>query len=147
MKRIGTLLPVALVLCGGPGCGGAAVSPVLTAEVVAAGKLPFHGPGGPDSEPISITFSWTVVVRSAQGPDCQVDRVVSELSEPQSQRVLSAATQGGRLPGGGTAQVPQQQAGFFDSALLARPWSGHTRVDVTCPHGVTAQVEAAFTVP
>jgi hypothetical protein len=147
MRRIGTIGAVTLVSCLGLGCGGSNVSPVLTAEVVAAGKLPFHGPSGPGSEPISITFSWTVVVRSAQGPDCEVDRVMSELSEPQSQRVLSAATEGGRLPGGGTAQVPQQQAGFFDSSLFARPWNGHTRVDVTCPHGVTAHVEAAFTVP
>src|SRR5262245_66321900 len=83
VKRVGRYLVVALAPCVAPGCGTSG-EPVVTAEITSASKMPFHGPGGPGSEPMSITFTWTVVVRSAAGPECQVDRIATELSEPQS---------------------------------------------------------------
>ena len=90
LKRLGLLL----ALCAPTGCGGAG-DPVVTVEVTSRSKMPFHGPGGPGSEPMSITFMWTVVVRSTEGPDCQVDRIATELSEPQSRTVLTAETEPG----------------------------------------------------
>ncbi len=149
MKGVGKFLALALAVCAPPGCGTAG-DPVVTAEITAGSKMPFHGPGGPGSEPMSITFMWTVVVKSTEGFDCQVDRVATELSEPESRTVLSAETEpheSGRLRGGGTAQFPQQQGGFFSSALYSRPWNGRTRVDVTCPSRGTDQIEVAFVIP
>lgn len=149
MKTFATILASTLAVCSSIGCGSSSSpSQVVTAEVVSASKMPFHGPGGPGSDPISITFSWTVVVRSDRGPDCRIERVISELSEPQSRQVLSATTlRQDRLPGGGRAEVPQQQAGFLDSSLFARPWTGRTHVDVACPGGAMAAADATFTVP
>ncbi len=149
MKNGGNCLVLALALYAPVGCGTAG-DPVVTAEVTSASKMPFHGPGGPGSEPMSITFMWTVVVRSTEGPDCQVDRLATELSEPESRTVLTAETEpheAGRLRGGGMARFPQQQGGFFNSALYSRPWNGRTRVDVTCPSRQTDHIEVAFVIP
>ena len=149
MKGVGKCVALALALCASSSCGTAG-DPVVTAEITSGAKMPFHGPGGPGSEPMSITFMWTVVVKSTEGPDCQVDRIATELSEPESRTALSAETEpreSGRLRGGGTAQFPQQQGGFFNSALYSRPWNGRTRVDVTCPGSRTDQIEVRFVIP
>jgi hypothetical protein len=149
VKGVGKYVALALALCASSSCGTAG-DPVVTAEVTSGTKMPFHGPGGPGSEPVSITFMWTVVVKSSEGPDCQVDRIATELSEPESRTVLTVETEpheSGTLPGGGTVQFPQQQGGFFDSALYPRPWNGRTRVDVTCPSRRTDQIEVAFVIP
>jgi hypothetical protein len=149
MKRVGKYLVLALAPWVAPGCGTSG-EPAISAEITSASKMPFHGPGGPGSEPVSITFTWTVVVRSAEGPDCQVDRIATELSEPQSGTVLTADTEpheGGRLRGGGAVEFPQGQGGFFNSALYSRPWNGRTQVDVTCPGRPSDHLEVVFIIP
>jgi hypothetical protein len=139
---------LALALSSAFGCGHAGEQ-VVAAEVGSVSKMPFHGPGGPGSEPMSITFSWTVVVKSTEGPDCQVDRIDTVLSELESKTVLTADTEPGEsgvLRGGGAAQFRQGQGGFFNSPLYERPWHGQTRVDVTCS-GRSEPIEVGFVIP
>jgi hypothetical protein len=143
MTSAGVLL-VALTCLG---CESSTV-PILSAAVTARSKMPFHGPGGAGSEPMSITFAWSIRLQSSDGPDCSVDRLTTTLSEPVSATSLAVTSEPHRmLPGGGSATFEQQQAGFFSSALYSRAWNGSTRVGVSCEGGQEQELVVTFVIP
>jgi hypothetical protein len=129
------------------GCGSSGRATVA-AEVSDITKMPFHGPGGPGSEPISITFMWTVVVHSSGSAGCSVTRITTQLVETVSGSTLVAESDPspGALPEEGTTKFQQSQGGFYPSALYDRVWQGHTVVEVECSGGLTEQAEADFTI-
>jgi hypothetical protein len=135
-----------LALClGSCGSNGA---PVVTGEVTAVQKMPFHGPGGPGTEPMSITFMWTVVVKATGASDCVVEAIHTEIREAQSGEAVEAdATPSRVLPDGEPVELPQQQGGLFHSTLYSRPWSGQSQVTVGCAGGEHQEIGIAFTVP
>ncbi len=146
-----TAMAALTCLCGvlATSCGQDAKSTV-SAEVVSSGKMPFHGPNGPGTEPIAITFNWTVVVEAHHGLGCTVDRITTVVSEAESGKSLMAETDpgaSGALASGERAEFPQSQGGSFHSSLYQRPWSGLTRVDVTYSDGRTERLEVAFAIP
>jgi hypothetical protein len=123
---------------------------IVSAEVVSVTKMPFHGPNGPGTEPISITFRWTVVLEAHQGPACRIDRIATELSEPVSGTVLNAETEpgsSGQLSSGQREEFAQSQSGRFDSGLYQRPWTGRTLVEVTLANGRSEQLGVEFAIP
>jgi hypothetical protein len=129
------------------GCNSSEPDPVVSASVGSAVKMPFHGPQGPGGDSISITFKWTVSVWAAEGPECRVTRIATEVVEPLSGKKLEVASepgQAGLLRGGVMVELPQQHGGFFDSTLYSRRWTGRTRVDVSCEGGWAGQIEAVF---
>jgi len=122
--------------------------PVISAEVSLVQKMPFHGPGGPGTEPMSITFSWTVVVTARDSSDCVVRRIGTRLSEPVSGEAVEAESLPARtLPDGQAVEIPQQESGFFPSVLYTRPWSGVTDVEVGCPGEPSRGLQVQFAVP
>jgi len=146
MTRIAAFAVLVLGLCLGS-CGSNA-TPVITGEVTAIQKMPFHGPGGPGTEPMSITFMWTVVVRATGGSDCVVQSIQTQITETQSGEAVQAdATPNQPLPDGQAVQFPQQQGGFFSSDLYTRPWNGQSQVEVDCTAGGHQQIAVSFNVP
>ena len=136
------ILGLCLGSCGSEG------TPVITGEVTSVQKMPFHGPNGPGTEPISITFRWTTVVRATGGSDCVVQSIRTQLTETQSGVTVEADIAPDQsLPDGQPVQFPQQQGGVFSSALYDRPWNGHSQVKVGCTGGEHQQVGVSFTVP
>jgi len=146
MTRIAAFAVLVLGLCLGS-CGSNG-TPVITGEVTAIQKMPFHGPGGPGTEPMSITFMWTVVVRATGGSDCVVQSIQTQITETQSGEAVQAdATPNQPLPDGQAVQFPQQQGGFFSSDLYTRPWNGQSQVEVDCTAGGHQQIAVSFNVP
>jgi hypothetical protein len=129
------------------GCGSSGRATVAV-EVSDISKMPFHGPGGAGSEPISITFTWTVVVHSSDSAGCNVGHITTRLTEAVSGSTLVAESDPspGALPEEGTTKFKQSQGGFYSSALYDRVWQGHTVVEVKCSGGLTEQAEADFAI-
>ncbi len=134
------------------GCGGgrpdAGVKPdaVVRVAVTSPTEMPFHGPGGPGTEPMYIGFTWTVAVTASEGADSQVGTVRTRLVESASGTVLPA--EGGplgTLAGGSTLELAQGASGFFPSSLYSSgKWSGTTTVEVIHGGGRSETLTATF---
>ena len=129
------------------GCGSSG-TPTVAVEVSDIVKIPFHGPGGPGSEPISLTFTWTVVLHSGSSAGCDVSHITTQLVEAVSGSTLVAESDPGpgALPEEGATRFKQSQGGSYPSALYTRVWQGHTVVEVKCSGGVTQQAQTDFTI-
>jgi hypothetical protein len=144
MRRTGACLALSVLTLG---CG-ASGRPTFVVEVSDIFKMPFHGPGGPGSEPISLTFMWTVVVHSGAASGCNVGHITTQLVETVSGSTLVAESDPspGTLPEEGTTKFKQSRGGSYPSALSDRVWQGHTVVEVNCSGGPTEHAEADFSV-
>jgi hypothetical protein len=133
-KVLSVILALSLARCGTDVQG---QDPVISAVVVSPQEMPFHGPGGPGTSPISITFSWTMILAVSGGRQAKVGLVQTQVRERQSGEILTIETgpekHGGLLRANGVLEVPQRVGGFFDSSLFPGSWAGFTTVEVTYP--------------
>ncbi len=110
--------------------------------------MPFHGRGGPGSEPMSITFRWTVVLATAMGPGATVRAIRADLREPGSGTSLDVPEP--RLPPdhsvrpGAPLEIQCGTSGFFNSALYPGKWRAHVFVDIAHHSGRVETLQAAF---
>jgi hypothetical protein len=128
-------------------CGRAVVpDAVIAVQVVSPTTMPFHGPSGPGTEPISITFRWTVVITASAGTTSRVAVVRTELTERHSGKVLALTTfpASDSLPGGGELQLAEATSGFFQSSLYPGDWAGVTTAQVAHASGAAETVTASF---
>ena len=144
------LLAVIGLGLGWAGCGSQDPPQVADAVVAVAIRsqveVPFHGPLGPGTEPISIDLRWTVVITATGGAECQVRAVRTLLTERSSG--TARTTEGGPLgylPGWGTLELPQRVSGFFPSTHYPGEWTGVTTVEVLHASGRSETLSAAFT--
>ncbi len=133
------------------GCDGdspAQPDSLVTLAVTSGKEMPFHGPAGPGTEPMSITFQWTVALTVAGGPGVTVRAIRTELREPNYAGRLSVATGpeafNGRISPGGILLVPQSSSGLFSSALYPGQWEANASVDVLHPNGKAETLQTAF---
>lgn len=121
---------------------------VVTLTITSAREIPFHGPAGPGTEPISISFQWTVVLTTAGGPGATVRAIRTELRESNGPSSLAVATGpeafNGSLRPGVPLQVVQSAAGFFNSALYPGQWQGNASADIVHPSGRAETLQGAF---
>ena len=109
-------------------------------------QMPFHGPGGPGTEPMYIAFNWTVAVAAAEGADSVVGRVRTRLTERASGAVLTADGDAvGSLGAGAEVELRQQASGPFPSSLYPGDWLGVTTVEVSHRSGRLETVSTSFT--
>jgi hypothetical protein len=137
-----TGLVVALAACGSQR------EPDLTLAVTIHSpvEMPFHGPGGPGSEPMYIGFSWTVVVAASGDAESRIGTVRTRLTERTSGSVLTAeGGPAGTLRGGEKVEVAQQTSGLFPSVLYPGDWTGVTTVEVSHGSGRSETLTASFT--
>ena len=107
--------------------------------------MPFHGPGGPGTEPSYLSLTWTVAVTAAGGADSQIGIVRTRVTERVSGTVLTA--EGGPLgllSGRGKLELPQQVSGLFASSLYPGDLTGITTVEVLHASGRSETLTAAF---
>lgn len=140
----------ALLACGRE----SPVQPEVPADSVVAlaitdvREIPFHGRGGPGSEPMSINFMWTVVLATPAGPGATVLAIRADLRESGSGTSLAAFKSG--LPPdpsvrpGVPLEIQGGAAGFFDSALYPGKWRAHVSVDIAHRSGRVETLQAAF---
>ncbi len=144
-KEAVVILALSLARCGTDAQGR---DPVITAVVGSTQEMPFHGPGGPGSEPMSITFRWTVLLTATDGGETRVGLVHTRIRERQSGEVLTVETgpekHGGRLRPNSTLEVAQQAGGFFSSSLYPGSWDAVTTVEVTYPSGRADRLDVPF---
>lgn len=121
---------------------------VVTLTITSTQEIPFHGPAGPGTEPISISFQWTVVLTAAGGPGATVRAIRTELREPNSPSslavVMGPEAFSGSLRPGVPLQVVLSAAGFFSSALYPGQWQGNASVDLVHPSGRAETLQVAF---
>ncbi len=147
MRSFGMALVLAVLFSG---CGSEPTTgpdPVVSVSVRSATEMPFHGPGGPGSETISITFRWTVTIR-AEGADGTIGTVRTLVRDKPTGTSLSVAmgpeSHGGVVKAGGTLDVAQQVGGFFAPGLYPGQWEGVAAVEVIHPSGRSETIEASF---
>lgn len=138
-------LPLLIGLClATPGCGSedeALVSVAISSPV----ETPFHGPGGPGTEPMYIGFNWTVVISAGNGLDSHIGRVTTLVTEKSRGAVLADEDgQVGALPAGGRLEVKQGASGLFPSSHYPGEWTAVTTVEVTHASGRSETVMASF---
>jgi hypothetical protein len=110
--------------------------------------MPFHGTNGPGREPISIAFSWTVVVTASEGASTRVAAVRTEIRERMSGTVVVRETFPARdLPPAGELRLEEQSGGSFPSALYPGDWAGVTTVQLAHSSGASETLTAAFSFP
>jgi hypothetical protein len=110
--------------------------------------MPFHGTNGPGREPISIAFSWTVVVTASEGASTRVAPVRTEIRERMSGTVVVRETFPARdLPPAGELRLEEQSGGSFPSALYPGDWAGVTTVQLAHSSGASETLTAAFSFP
>lgn len=140
------LLAVIGLGLGLAGCGSQEVADAPVAVAIRSpAEMPFHGPMGPGTEPISIDLRWTVVI-TATGGECQVGAVRTQLTERTSGTVRT--TEGGplgHLSGLGTLELPQRVSGLFPSSHYPGEWTGVTTVEVLHASGRSETLSVAFT--
>jgi hypothetical protein len=130
-----------LMACGSGGQSDAIVGVTVQAPM----EMPFHGPGGPGTEPMYISFDWTVVISASEGSDGQIGTVRTLLTERVSGGVLVAeASPMASLRGGEKVELKQQASGTFPSALYPGDWTGVTSVEVTHISGRQETVSTSF---
>jgi hypothetical protein len=111
-------------------------------------EMPFHGRGGPGSEPMSITFRWTVVLATAMGPGATVRSIRADLRESSSG--TSTVVPEARLPpdpfvrAGIPLEIECGTSDFFSSALYPGKWRAHVSVEIVHPSGRVETLGAAF---
>jgi hypothetical protein len=128
--------------CGSGGQPDGSVRLTVNAPV----EMPFHGPGGPGTEPMYISFNWTVVVAASEGADIVVGPVRTRLIERASGAVLTAeGGPVGNVPAGAKVELRQQTSGTFLSSLYPGDWLGVTTVEVSGRNGTLATVSTSFT--
>ena len=148
MRKHGIVIILALSLAR---CGASVQSqdPVVSAAVRSPEEIPFHGPGGPGTEPMSISFRWTVILTASDGGEATVGLIHTQVRERQSGEILTIETgperHGGRLPANGTLEVSQQAGGFFSSSNYPGTWDALTTVEVTYPSRKADKLELSFT--
>lgn len=114
--------------------------------VTAPLQMPFHGPGGPGTEPMSIAFNWTVVVAASEAADSVVGPIRTRLTERASGAVLTADGGAvGNLRAGAEVELSQQASGTFPSSLYPGDWQGVTTVEVAHRSGRLETVSTSFT--
>ena len=132
------------------GCG--PVGPTLedpesrvTVAVKDTREMPFHGPGGPGSEPMSITFFWTVVVSASNGRGVAIESIETRIREPrEAVPLVASSARTGFLTPGQDLEVVQSAGGFFSSALYPGSWDGAAAVRVRHPNGRREEINLDF---
>jgi hypothetical protein len=142
---MGRSLPVLIASCLAiAGCGSEDEALVAVA-ISSPMEMPFHGPGGPGTEPMYIGFTWTVVVSAAGGPDSYIGTVKTQVTERTSGTVLTDEDGPvGTLSSGGRREVKQGVSGFFSSSLYPGDWTAVTTVEVTHAGGRSETVSTSF---
>jgi hypothetical protein len=137
-------LVTSLAACG----DSVAPDAVVALRIVSPVAMPFHGTNGPGREPISINFSWTVVIAASEGAATRVAVVRTELTERKSGTVVVRETFPSMdLPPGGELRLEEQSGGSFPSALYPGDWAGVTTVQVAHGSGAAETLTAAFSFP
>jgi hypothetical protein len=132
-------------------CGGDSVTrpdPVVTLTIAQPRQMPFHGSGGPGTEPISISFEWTVGLSSTGGREVTVVAIRTELRESVSSASLAVAAGPENVPhplrSWEPVVVPQRISGAFSSALYPGQWQGTTSVEIVHPSGRSETLRSTF---
>ncbi len=121
---------------------------VVALRVVSPLAMPFHGTNGPGREPISITFSWTIVIAASDGAATRVAVVRTVLTERKSGAEVVRETFPSRdLPPGGELRLEEQSGGSFPSALYPGDWAGVTTVQLAHGSGAAETLTASFSFP
>jgi hypothetical protein len=145
VKRWPLLIVTGMSLAMG-GCGSQEEPDASVAVAISATtEMPFHGPGGPGTEPSYLSLRWTVVVTAAEGAESDIGIVRTRVTERASGIVLTA--EGGPLgllPGRGRLELPQQVSGMFASSLYPGDWTGITTVEVRHASGRSETLTGSF---
>jgi hypothetical protein len=97
---------------------------------------------------MSISFRWTVVLATAQGPGATVRAIHADLRESRSGTSIVAPDP--RLPpdpsvrAGVPLEVECGTSDFFSSALYPGKWRAHVSVEIVHPSGRVETLRAAF---
>jgi hypothetical protein len=133
--------PRALTACGSQESPDAA----LALSISAPAEMPFHGPHGPGTEPIYVTFSRRVVVTVSAGTESRISLVRTRLSERASGEALTAESDPTATPGGGEKlELVQRASGTYPSSLYPGDWMGVTTLDVSHGSGRVETLSASF---
>jgi len=144
-KAMGKPLPLLIGLCLAAGGCGSEDEPVVSVAISSPVEMPFHGPGGPGTEPMYIGFTWTVVVSATGGPESYIGMVRTQVTEKTSGTVLTDEDGPlGTLSGGGRLEAKQGASGFFSSSLYPGAWTAVTTVEVTHAGGRSETLSTSF---
>lgn len=143
---MGRPLPFLIGLCLAAGGCGSGDEPLVRVAITSPIEMPFHGPGGPGTEPMYIGFTWTVVVSASGGPGSYIGMVRTQVTEKAS-GVAMADEDGplGSLSGGGKLEVEQGASGFFSSSLYPGDWTAVATVEVRHADGRSETVSTSST--
>lgn len=144
-----TLVCSGLLACGreSPAQPEVAADAVIVLTIASIQEMPFHGPGGPGTEPMSITFRWTVVLTTPGGPGAMVRAIRTELRESNSETPIVAPDPGPldrTLRAGVPLELPLSAAGLFNSALYPGRWEGRVSVDIVHLSGRQETLQTTF---
>ena len=115
-------------------------------SVKSAQEMPFHGPSGPGTEPMSISFRWIVVLVASAGSGASMGAIHTTLQDSLSSNTLVAATAstGLFLAPGVPREVSQGASGFFNSAQYPGDWHATVSATVVYPSGRSETLLATF---
>lgn len=141
--RIGVLLLLVMVW---PACRHKEAPLSVNLSVDATALQPFHGPAGPGTDPISLTFTWVLRIQLNDGGAATVKGVHTRLTEQASGTFIEPADQSMSLPiaEGETKSVPLQASASVPAGLYPGRWTGTSTVQIIESSGESKSLDVAF---
>jgi hypothetical protein len=143
---VGGAIVVLCQACGSEGPTGAShLESTVHIQVKDAVEMPFHGPAGPGSEPMSITFSWIATVSVTGGGGVTVESIETRVREARlAQPLVVSSSPSALVMAGQALEVRQSVGGPFESALYPGSWEGAVVVRLRHPSTRREDITVTF---